>query len=51
MDRLVMDEDIIKFNDYMIKSISSVTDNHFSVTEADVKDVLSETNVFTSFIS
>ncbi len=51
MDRLVMDEDIVKFNDYMIKSISNVTDNHFSVTEADMKDLLSETNVFTSFIS
>ena len=51
MDRLVMDEDIFKFNEYILKSISSVTDNHFSVTEAELKDVLSETNVFTSFIS
>lgn len=51
MDRLVTEEDIYKFNEYLAKAIGCVTESHFSINEAEMNDILADSNVYTSFIS
>lgn len=48
-DRLSFDEDISKFNEYLQKSILAVVDSQLMIGENDIKELMADTNIFTSF--
>ena len=50
-DRLVFTEDIAKFTEYLKKAFHLFTDGFIKLTEADKNDILSDSNIFTTFIS
>lgn len=50
-DRLAFEEDIGKFNDYLSKAVLSISDSSLMILENDLKEMMGDSNIFTSFIS
>ena len=50
-DRLVFEEDISKFNEYLLKALPVISDGNVQVSEADIKEMMGDHNIFTSFVS
>jgi dynein heavy chain len=50
-DRLVFDEDMKKFDEYLGKSFISMTENFIKIDEEEHKAIMGDENIFTTFIS
>jgi dynein heavy chain len=50
-DRLVFDEDMKKFDEYLGKSFVSMTENFIKIDEEEHKAIMGDENIFTTFIS
>lgn len=49
-DRLVFKEDIDKFTEYLKRAFNLLTDGSIKLTDAEKNDIMSDTNIFTTFI-
>lgn len=50
-DRLISNEDSAKFNEYLMKAFNILTENFIQISDAEKAKIMSEANVFTSFVA
>lgn len=50
-DRLVFQEDINKFQEYLNKAFQVLVDGYLTINEEQMEDIMDDSNVFTTFIS